>query len=64
MAQAWLAAQLSIREPEAVYQWLSQNDLKYNINGKTIQKICDSFRVDDHWKEECKKLRPQLRCRK
>lgn len=64
MAQAWLAAQLAIREPEAVYRWLGQNDLKYNINGKAIQKICDSFRVDHYWKEQCKKLRPQLRCRK
>jgi 3-methyladenine DNA glycosylase AlkD len=64
MAQAWLIAELTVHEPKAVYQWLSRNDLKYHINGKAIQKICDSCRIADHWKEEFKKLRPQLRCRK
>ena len=64
MAQAWLAAQLSIHEPAVVYNWMKQNDLKYNINGKAIQKICDSFRITDEWKEEFKKLRPELRLRK
>ena len=29
--------------------------------GKAIQKIIDSFRIDHHWKEEFKKLRPELR---
>lgn len=64
MAEAWLIAQLTIHEPEKVYQWLRQNDLKYNINGKAIQKICDSFRISDEWKEKFKKLRPELRLRK
>lgn len=61
MAQAWLIAELTVHEPEAVYHWLSRNDLKYNINGKAIQKICDSFRITDEWKEKFKKLRPELR---
>lgn len=64
MAQAWLIAELAVHEPETVYNWFSQNDLKYNINGKAIQKICDSFRITDEWKEEFKKLRPELRLRK
>ena len=64
MAEAWLVAQLTIHEPETVYRWLAQNNLKYNINGKAIQKICDSFRVKSHWKEQFKALRPQLRNRK
>ena len=64
MAQAWLIAELAVHEPETVYNWFSQNDLKYNINGKAIQKICDSFRIADEWKEEFKKLRPELRLRK
>lgn len=63
MAEAWLVAQLTIHEPETVYQWLSQSDLKYNINGKAIQKICDSFRIPAEWKEKFKKLRPELRQR-
>ena len=64
MAQAWLLAELSIYEPKAVYDWLRQNDLKYNICGKAIQKICDSFRISQDWKAEFKELRPELRERK
>ncbi len=64
MAQAWLIAELAIHEPEAVYNWFWKNDLKYNINGKAIQKICDSFRISAQWKEEFKKLRQLLKMRK
>ena len=64
MAEAWLIAELAVHEPETVRNWLSQNDLRYNINGKAVQKICDSFRITDDWKEEFKKLRPELRERK
>ena len=64
MAQAWLIAELAAHEPEAVFEWFGKNHLKYNINGKAIQKICDSFRVTDDWKAEFKKLRPNLRERK
>lgn len=61
MAQGWLIAELAVHEPETVHIWMQKNDLKYNINGKAIQKICDSFRITDEWKEEFKKLRPALR---
>ena len=61
MAEAWLIAELAVHEPETVYHWFRQNGLKYNINGKAIQKICDSFRITDEWKEAFKKLRPELR---
>lgn len=64
MAQAWLVAELAVFEPETVYRWFAENDLKYNINGKAIQKICDSFRICDEWKEKYKQLRPELRKRK
>lgn len=64
MAQAWLIAELAVHEPETVHEWFPQNDLKYNINGKAIQKICDSFRISDAWKKEFKNLRPELRLRK
>lgn len=64
MGQAWLIAELAVHEPETVYAWMQKNDLKYNINGKAIQKICDSFRITDEWKIEFKKLRPMLRERK
>ena len=61
MAQAWLIAELAVHEPQTVYAWLPRNDLKYNINGKAIQKICDSFRISDEWKTKFKALRSDLR---
>lgn len=64
MAEAWLIAELAVHEPETVYHWFHQNELKYNINGKAIQKICDSYRIADEWKEKFKKLRPELRSEK
>ncbi len=64
MGQSWLIAQLAIWEPEKGYQWFQRNDLNYAINGKAIQKICDSFRISDDWKEKFKQLRPELRKRK
>lgn len=64
MAEGWLIAELAVHEPEKVYDWFWKNDLKYNINGKAVQKICDSFRISDQWKEEYKKLRRILKVRK
>lgn len=63
MAEAWLIAELAIYEPEAVYGWFRENELKYNINGRAIQKICDSFRIGEDWKQKYKELRPELRRR-
>lgn len=63
MVQAWLIAELAIFEPEAVYEWMKKNDLAYSINGKAIQKICDSFRIPNDWKEAYKQLRPELKKR-
>ena len=61
MAQAWLIAELAVFQPDVVHSWLMSNGLRYNINGKAIQKICDSYRITDGWKERFKALRPQLR---
>ena len=63
MAQAWLIAELTISESEYIYQWLSACGLRYNITGKAIQKIIDSFRIEQEWKEKFKHLRPKLRLR-
>lgn len=63
MAQGWLIAELAVFEPDAVLAWLGCNDLCYNINGKAIQKICDSFRITAEWKERFQALRPELRGR-
>ncbi len=63
MAQGWLVAELAVFEPEKVHAWMAENGLKYSINGKAIQKICDSFRISKEWKEAFKSLRPTLRQR-
>lgn len=63
MAESWLIAELAVHEPETVYAWFPNNGLKYNINGKAIQKICDSFRIPEEWKRKYKDLRPELRSR-
>lgn len=61
MGEAWLIAELAIFEPEKVYQWMPGNKLSYSINGKAIQKICDSYRISDEWKGKFKGLRPGLK---
>ena len=61
MAESWLIAELAIFEPEIVHRWISANGLKYSINGKAIQKICDSYRVSPEWKARFKALRPALK---
>lgn len=61
MAQAWLIAELAIFEPELVHNWLAECDLRYNVTGKAVQKICDSFRISKEWKDAFKRLRPMLK---
>lgn len=61
MAEAWLITELAVTEPETVHQWLADCGLHYNICGKAIQKICDSFRISPQWKERFKVLRKNLR---
>ena len=61
MAQGWLMAELAVFEPEVVYDWLTQCELKYNVTGKAVQKIIDSFRISKEWKEKFRALRPMLR---
>ena len=57
MAQAWLISYLAIYSPQKTWEYLRNYPLKYNIAGKAIQKICDSFRVSDEWKAKFKELR-------
>lgn len=61
MAQAWLIAELAVTEPDKVFGYLEGCSLKYNITGKAIQKICDSFRISKEWKEKFKLLRTALK---
>lgn len=61
MAEAWLLAELAVFEVKYVYDWLAACDLNYNITGKAVQKICDSYRISDEWKLRFKELRPMLK---
>lgn len=61
MAQAWLISELAVFQPELIFSWLPGNGLSYGINGKAIQKICDSYRISREWKERFRSLRPQLK---
>lgn len=57
MAQAWLISYMAIYWPEKTLTYLKTCHLKYNIVGKAIQKICDSYRINDEWKISFKELR-------
>ncbi|MFA5481199.1 MAG: DNA alkylation repair protein [Bacilli bacterium] len=57
MAEAWLIADLCIYAPEIVLDFIAQKNLGYNIIGKAIQKICDSFRISEDIKSQAKSLR-------
>lgn len=57
MAQAWLISYLGIYYPEKTAEYLKKCSLKYNIVGKAIQKICDSFRVSGENKNMFREIR-------
>jgi 3-methyladenine DNA glycosylase AlkD len=57
MAEAWLLADLAIFNPEEVLKFIAKKPLHYNIIGKGIQKISDSFRISDEVKQKAKELR-------
>lgn len=57
MAEAWLICDIAVYYPEDVYNYLKICALDYNIVGKAIQKICDSYRIDSTYKWRVKELR-------
>ncbi len=61
MAQAWLLSYLGIYAPEKTLAYLEGCPLRYNIAGKAIQKICDSYRVSDEWKARFKEVRKRYK---
>ncbi len=58
MAEAWLLSFLAMCDADRTWQYLKDCDLKYNIVGKAIQKICDSYVVSNEDKMRFKALRP------
>ena len=61
MAQAWLICDLAVFNPKEVIMFIENSTLNYNILGKAIQKIVDSYRISDEVKEYVKSLRSKLR---
>ena len=61
MAQGWLICDLAVFNPEAVYDFMKESTLHYNILGKAIQKISDSFRFTQEQKERFRALRERWR---
>lgn len=61
MAEAWLISYLAIYHPEKTLNYLKVTNLKYNIIGRAIQKICDSYRINQEYKEEVKKIRERFK---
>lgn len=45
MAEAWLISFLAMCDPDRTFAFLRDCDLTYDIAGKAIQKICDSYVV-------------------
>ena len=57
MAEAWLLADLAIYNSQAILDFIASKALRYNIIGKAIQKMCDSFRISEEVKKQAKSLR-------
>ncbi len=59
MAEAWLISFLAMCDANVTYDYLKHCELKYNIVGKAIQKICDSFVISPTDKARFKSLRSE-----
>lgn len=57
MAQAWLLCDLAVFHPDAVYDFLAATTLPYEITGKAISKIQDSYRISQADKARFASLR-------
>ena len=61
MAEAWLLCELAVFHPGEVLDFLKTSKMKYNILGKAIQKIQDSFRISAEDKAAFRELREILK---
>lgn len=57
MAVAWAVAEIYIKYPERTLEYINNNKLDNFTHNKSIQKICESFRVDKEIKEKLKLLK-------
>jgi len=61
MAEAWLISYLAIYYPDKTLNYLKDCDLNYDIVGRAIQKICDSFRISNEYKLKFKEIRKKYK---
>ena len=61
MAKAWLLCECFIKNQEKTYSFLENEVISFSILTKTVQKVCDSYRVSPLEKEKLKKLRAKKR---
>ena len=52
MAQAWLIAECYTKFPELTYSYLEKSSFCAEVLNKAVQKIKDSYRVSETWKEK------------
>lgn len=57
MAIAWLLSFAYIKQKDKTEKYLSKNNLDKFTQNKSIQKICESYRVSDNDKKRLKKLK-------
>lgn len=57
MAVAWAVAEIYIKYPERTLEYINNNKLDNFTHNKSIQKICESFRVNKKTKEKLKLLK-------
>lgn len=57
MAIAWLISFAYIKQKDKTEKYLQKNNLDKFTQNKSIQKICESFRVDEKDKEKLRKLK-------
>ena len=61
MAEAWLICDLAVFNVDEVMKFTEYTKLHYNIMGKAVQKICDSFRFTAQEKDFFKNKREKLK---
>ncbi len=60
MAQAWLVSMCFVKFPEQTFAFLQTDEMDSFTHNKSIQKTCESYRVDQAWKERLRALRRKL----
>ncbi|NLB81927.1 MAG: hypothetical protein GX800_10055 [Clostridiaceae bacterium] len=63
MAEAWLLCDLAVFNPEDTIAFIENSSLDYNILGKAIQKMVDSYRISNKDKKYVKSLRAKIKSR-